>query len=72
MWSRLLSIGQVVVVVVVVLFCSVFSLFIVGVDKNTKKNKLGLSRTYFVAKKRIFFIEAPTREMSIPLSRLAN
>ena len=37
MWSRLLSIGQ-VVVVVVVLFCSVFSLFIVGVDKNTKKN----------------------------------
>ena len=37
MWSRLLSIGQ-VVVVVVVLFCSVFSLFIVRVEKNTKKN----------------------------------
>ena len=71
-WSRLLNIGQVVVVVVVVLFFSFLSSGSIKTQKPSWPNKLGLSRTYFVAKKRIFFIEGPTREMSSPLSRLAN
>ena len=76
MWPRLLSIGQVVVVVVVVLFFSFLSSGSIKTIKRTMQpswpNKLGLSRTYFVAKTRIFFLEGPTREISSPLSRLAN
>ena len=59
--------GQDCWVLAKLLFCFVFCFcffffFIVGVDKNTKRtmqpswpNRLGLSRTYYVAKKRIFY-----------------
>ena len=75
-WSRWLSICQVVVVVDVVLF---FFFFIVWVDKNTKKNDAAIliEQTWSIKdvlcdQKQNYFLKGPTREMSSPLSRLAN